>query len=91
MNRTRRLAAVLMAATSAWHHDVAAAENLRQQQNHAASLQESRRIEAVPAYNQEIRGGFEIEEALPWYLVFADTTICGGALVSSCGTQPHHE
>lgn len=40
---------------------------------------------SVPEYNQEIRGGFEVTEVIPWYVVFADTVICGGALVSLCG------
>ena len=65
--------------------EASAADHLRQQQQKdVVSLQESRRVNMVPAYNQEIRGGFEVEEVLPWYLVFADTTICGGALVSCC-------
>ena len=31
----------------------------------------------------EIIGGDPVKEAIVWYAVFADTTICGGALVSS--------
>ena len=29
----------------------------------------------------DIRGGNDVTEIIPWYVVFADTTLCGGVLV----------
>ena len=29
----------------------------------------------------DIRGGNDVTEVIPWYVVFADTTLCGGVLV----------
>ena len=32
----------------------------------------------------EIRGGNDVTTPIPWYVTFADTTICGGVLVGFC-------
>lgn len=29
----------------------------------------------------DIRGGADVDTPIPWYVAFADTTICGGVLV----------
>ena len=79
-----RFAALLVAAASVVYHEVSAADHLRQPHKETEEILNGiRRTEVVPEYNQDIRGGFEVTDALPWYFVFADTTICGGALVSS--------
>lgn len=83
MSRSTRFAALLVAAASGWCHEVSAADHLRQPRKGIEEIPIGvRRAQAVPEYNQDIRGGFEVTDALPWYFVFADTTICGGALVS---------
>ena len=81
-----RFAALLAAAASVVYHEVSAADHLRQ--NDLSSLEReidknSRNLaDTVPEYNQDIRGGFEVTDAIPWYLVFTDTTVSGGALLS---------
>ena len=35
----------------------------------------------VPECCQEIRGGDDVINAIPWYVVFADNVLCGGVLV----------
>ena len=85
MNCTTRFVALFLVAV-ALRHEATAADHLRQ--NDLSSLEReidknSRNLaDTVPEYNQDIRGGFEVTDAIPWYLVFTDTTVCGGALVS---------
>ena len=38
-------------------------------------------VRSLEGVNGEIQGGSDVDFAIPWYLVFADTAICGGVLV----------
>jgi len=38
-------------------------------------------VATVPDFQSDIRGGTEVETAIPWYVVFDDPFICGGVLI----------